>query len=138
LLFGTGKVSWVREFNPQEPHRAHGMGVQFLQVAPACRPMLDRLLQHKPQPPRHTTTGGISISDSHPGQEGATSQIPGELEGDPSTWIDDHAMRAAIDRARVFASRIEDVETLRTQAPEERPTLKEASVQLPRLLDQRH
>jgi uncharacterized protein (TIGR02266 family) len=139
LLFGTGKVSWVREFNPQEPHRAHGMGVQFLQVAPACRPMLDRLLQHKLQPPRHTNTGGLSISDSHPGQEGATSQIPGELEGDPCTWIDDQAMRAAIDRARVFASRIEDVETLRTQDPEVAPpTLEEALAQLPRLLDQQH
>jgi molecular chaperone DnaK len=27
LLYGLGKVTWVREFNPAEPHRAHGMGV---------------------------------------------------------------------------------------------------------------
>jgi hypothetical protein len=100
--------------------------------------MLDRLLQHKPQPPRHATTGGMSLSDSRPGQEGATSQMPGERDSDPSTWIDDQAVRVAIDRARVFASRIEDVEALRTQAPEEPPTLKEALANLPRLLDQRH
>jgi uncharacterized protein (TIGR02266 family) len=139
LLFGTGKVSWVREFNLQEPHRAHGMGVQFLQVAPSCRPMLDRLLLHKNQPPRYTPTSGLSTSDSHPGHEGVASQIPAELEGDPSTWIDDQALRVAIDRARVFSSRIEDVETLRTHDPEAAPpTLEEALAQLPRLLDQRH
>jgi len=47
LLGGTGKVAWVREFNPQEPQRAHGMGVQFLNVAPGSRIKLDRLLAYK-------------------------------------------------------------------------------------------
>jgi molecular chaperone DnaK len=60
LLWGTGRVTWVREFNPAEPHRAHGMGVQFTLVAPECRPLLDRLLATK-NAARPTPGAGVPI-----------------------------------------------------------------------------
>ena len=38
VLSGEGRVTWVKEFNPAEPHRPYGMGVQFLYVDPETRP----------------------------------------------------------------------------------------------------
>jgi hypothetical protein len=66
-----------------------------------------------------------------------TSQMPAQLEGDPSTWIDDHGVRLAADRARLLASRIDDVESLRLRERDEPATLEEALAGLSRLLDPR-
>ena len=145
LLGGTGKVAWVREFNPEDPQRAHGMGVQFLAVAPGSRPMLERLLAHKALPARLTPVSGVPVTFSHP-QEHAPGSPSAPASGlhraiatdsDPNTWIDDRGVRLAADRARVIASRIEDVEALRVRDREEAPTLEEALAELPRLLGPR-
>jgi uncharacterized protein (TIGR02266 family) len=136
LLHGTGKVTWVREYDPQEPQRAHGMGVQFLQVAPACKPLLDRLLDYKALPPHFTPISGIPLAATSPAQERPAQAFP-SLEGDPSTWIDDQGVRMATDRARLLASRIEDVEGLRTRERDESANLEEALAGLPRLLGPR-
>jgi uncharacterized protein (TIGR02266 family) len=146
LLAGTGKVAWVREFNPQEPQRAHGMGVQFLAVAPGSRPMLERLLTHKAAPPLRTPSGGVPVTTPRPKADlsriplsalgsGPHGIIP--LDGDPSTWMDDQGVRQAANRARVLASRVDDVEALRTREREEPPTIEEALAELPRLLGPR-
>jgi uncharacterized protein (TIGR02266 family) len=137
LLLGTGMVKWVREYNPEEPQRAHGMGVQFLKLDPTCKPMLDRLLDYKAMPPRFTPIGGVPMTAPHPTQAGDTTQIPGLLEGDPSTWIDDQGVRLATNRARLLASRIEDVESLRGRERDEPATIEEALAGLPRLLGPR-
>ena len=46
-LGGQGKVTWVREYNPAEPNRPYGMGVQFTRVDAASRPVLARILKAK-------------------------------------------------------------------------------------------
>ena len=134
LLWGTGRVTWVREFNPEEPQRAHGMGVQFLQVAPDCRPMLELLLGRKATPPRFTPVGGVPMTVPRPDAAPSGGAVPNPLEGDPSTWIDDPAMRLAVDRARLLARRTEDVEALRVKEHDEPVTLETALEDLPRLL----
>jgi len=73
---------------------------------------------------------------AEPALAGAPATI--QLDGDPSTWIDDSAMRQAVDRARLFASRTEDVEALRVREHEESITLDTALSDLPRLLGPRH
>jgi len=138
LLWGTGKVTWVREFNPQEPQRAHGMGVQFLQVAPESRAMLDRLLAYKAQPARFTPVSGVPLTPPRTEPQGSSdARATLSVDGDPSAWIDDQGVRQAADRARLLASRIDDVESLRTQEREEAPTLEQALSDLPRLLGPR-
>jgi uncharacterized protein (TIGR02266 family) len=138
LLAGTGKVTWVRDFNPNEPQRAHGMGVQFLQVAPGTRPMLDRLLEHKALPPRLTPVVSGPISTPRAETRRSTPHnLPIALDGDPSTWIDDQAVKQAIDRARLLASKIDDVESLRVRDKEAPPSREEALADLPRLLSSR-
>jgi uncharacterized protein (TIGR02266 family) len=139
LLAGTGKVTWVRDFNPNEPQRAHGMGVQFLELAPNTKPMLDRLLEHKSQPPRLTpAVAGLPVASTTPNARRPTpAETPIGLDGDPSTWIDDQAVKQAIDRARLLASRIEDVENLRVRDKDDPPSLEQALADLPRLLGSR-
>jgi uncharacterized protein (TIGR02266 family) len=147
MLGGSGKVAWVREFDPQAPQRAHGMGVQFIKIAPGSRPMLERLLAHKSSPTRRTPASGVPASTPSETAE-ASPQAPASvagsaphemfnLEGDPSTWIDDQGVRAAADRARVLASRVEDVETLRKRDREDPPSIEQALADLPRLLTPR-
>jgi uncharacterized protein (TIGR02266 family) len=145
LLGGSGKVAWVRDFDPQEPQRAHGMGVQFLKVAPASRPMLERLLAFKAQPIRTPSSGvptrrsGSEASGPRPATTSVASapRKADLLDGDVSSWIDDPGMRAAADRARVLASRVEDVEALRVREREDPPTIEQALADLPRLLGMR-
>ncbi len=135
MLAGTGKVTWVRDFNPDEPHRAHGMGVQFLQLAPSCRPLLEKLLAYKARPTRYTPVAGVAVADAPAQAEesGGHREHP-SVEGDPSTWIDEQGVKQAVERARLFASKVDDVEALRVREREEAPSLEEALAELPRLL----
>jgi uncharacterized protein (TIGR02266 family) len=135
LLTGTGKVAWVREFNPEEPQRAHGMGVQFLQLTPSCRPFLERLLAYKSRPSRFTPVAGVpAVAETAERQDSAPHTASPSPDGDASTWIDEQGVRQAVDRARVLASRVEDVESLRIREREDPPSLEEALAELPRLL----
>ncbi len=135
LLAGTGKVTWVREFNPEEPQRAHGMGVQFLQLTPTCRPLLEKVLAYKSRPTRFTPVAGVpavvETAERHDSAPRTGSPSP---DGDPSTWIDDAGVRQAVDRARGLASRVDDVESLRIREREDPPSLEEALAALPRRL----
>ncbi len=99
------------------------------------------MLAFKAQPARHSPPGGVPIQAANL-QESSSQRTRGgsgalsltALEGDPSSWIDDQGVRAATDRARVLASRVEDVEALRTRDREDPPTLEQALADLPRLL----
>ena len=134
LLCGTGRVTWVRDYDPREPQRAHGMGVQFLRVDPSTKPMLEKLLSYKSLPQRFTPAAGVPFTTPRPAitRTGTSETLP--ADGDPSTWIDDQGMRKAIDRARILARGVDDVEVLRKREREETPTLEAALAQLPRLL----
>ena len=134
LLWGTGKVTWVRDYDPQEPQRAHGMGVQFLQVAPDAKPMLEELLSYKNLPQRFTPAAGLPFTTPSPSPTRTASSDALPAEGDAGTWIDDQGMRKAIDRARLLARGMDDVEVLRKRERDEPPTLEAALAQLPRLL----
>lgn len=47
VLAGAGRVTWVRQFDPAEPTRAFGMGVQFTAIDGASKPVLARILRWK-------------------------------------------------------------------------------------------
>jgi uncharacterized protein (TIGR02266 family) len=46
-LAGRGRVTWVKEFNPAEPNRPFGMGVQFVDLTGQSRAVLGRILRTK-------------------------------------------------------------------------------------------
>jgi len=137
VLWGSGRVTWVREFNPAEPHRAHGMGVQFTFVDPECRPLLDRLLERK-NAVRLTPVSGVPIVlprqtsvASLAARGSATSPSP---DGSPDEWADDASLRRAADRARMLAGGTDEIESLLQRTPEEPTTLEQALADLPRLI----
>ena len=139
LLWGTGRVTWVREFNPAEPHRAHGMGVQFTFVDPECRSLLDRLLATK-NAARPTPVSGVPIivprqpSGAAPA---AGEQVKSPSPEDPGEWADDASVRRASDRARMLAGGADDLESLLQRTPDEPTTLEQALAELPRMLSSR-
>jgi molecular chaperone DnaK len=139
LLWGTGQVTWVREFNPAEPHRAHGMGVQFTFVDPECRPLLDRLLEKKTAA-RPTPVSGVPIVvPRHPSGESSTARPPATSPSpdDFGEWADDASVRRASDRARMLTGGAEEIESLLQPTPEEPATLEQALAELPRLISNR-
>ena len=134
LLWGLGRVTWVREFNPAEPHRAHGMGVQFTALDPKCLPLLERLLERKSSS-RPTAANGVPAVGST-GSGERRMQVSRPTEEEISEWVttDDTALRRAVDRARMLAGNNEDVESLLQPTPEESVTLEKALAELPRML----
>ncbi|HJX62322.1 MAG TPA: PilZ domain-containing protein [Polyangia bacterium] len=139
VLWGSGRVTWVREFNPAEPHRAHGMGVQFTFLDPECRPLLDRLLERK-KAVRLTPVSGVPIvlprqtsAASLAARGSATSASP---DG-PDEWADDTAVRRAADRARMLLGGTDEIESLLQRTPDEPTTLEQALADLPRLISNR-
>jgi uncharacterized protein (TIGR02266 family) len=130
VLSGRGRVTWVKEFNPAEPHRPYGMGVQFLQVDPEARPVLDRLLRRKQSRPASgepASGGGVP-----PGIDSSPDRSALARSGDEAQ--DDAALRRTLERARVLSARTEDIEMLLGSEPEEPATLSQALDDLPRLL----
>lgn len=133
VLSGEGRVTWVKEFNPAEPHRPYGMGVQFLYVDPDARPVLDRLLKKKEL---SKSAPQATVSATAP----AAVVVPRPVEApDPRAINDDDldetTMRRALDRARLLSSRTDDLDALLAPDPEESPaTISQALAELPRLL----
>jgi len=138
VLSGEGRVTWVKEFNPAEPHRPYGMGVQFLYLDPDARPVLERLLKKKelsrssPQPAVGTsagTGGGSKTIETRP-----LSSLPdaGTITDDD---LDETTMRRTIDRARSLSARTDDLDALLAPDADEGPaTLSQALADLHRLL----
>jgi uncharacterized protein (TIGR02266 family) len=132
VLSGEGRVTWVKEFNPAEPHRPYGMGVQFLYVDPDARPILERLLKKK-ELSRSGSQPTIS-SPVAPLESRAPATVP-ELRAISDEDLDEPTMRRTLDRARILSSRTDDLDALLAPDPEESPaTLSQALAELPRLL----
>jgi uncharacterized protein (TIGR02266 family) len=143
-LAGEGKVIWIKEYNPAEPGKAHGMGVQFMRLEPGAREVLNRLLQIKSgaRPagePRGGTQPGAALAAARTGN-GTTLRRPTvdtsvDLAGEYG--LDEAALRRAVDRVRVGGVRpTEDsLDELLTREPLEPATLAQALSELPRLLD---
>ncbi len=47
VLKGEGAVAWVREFDPRNPNRPHGMGIKFARLDSESRKVIDRILAFK-------------------------------------------------------------------------------------------
>jgi uncharacterized protein (TIGR02266 family) len=144
-LSGEGKVIWIKEFNPAEPQRPHGMGVQFTRVDPGSRETLGRILRAKgggqpgagPRPPSqpvrpigapHGTTNGT----------GAKPHVDTTVDLAAEYKVDDTTLRLTVERYRVGAARASEDEIenlLKPDPPEPAPTLAQALSELPRLID---
>jgi uncharacterized protein (TIGR02266 family) len=134
VLSGKGRVTWVKEFIPTEPHRPYGMGVQFLEVDVVARPVLERLLQRKQARPTPPASLGQNAWTGSEGARAADRATPGDGGDDD---LDDTALRRTLERARALSARTEDLDGLLALDPEESATLAQALDDLPRLLSGR-
>jgi uncharacterized protein (TIGR02266 family) len=138
LLWGSGRVTWVREFNPAEPHRAHGMGVQFTFVDPGCRPLLERLLEKKSVRPTPVSGVPIVVPRQPSGESSAVrGAVTSPSPDNADEWADDASVRRASDRARMLAGGADEIESLLQSTPDEPATLEQALAELPRLISTR-
>ncbi len=144
-LSGEGRVSWVKDWNPKEPTRAHGMGVQFIYVDPDARPMLERLLKQKeparrptPLPPSVASPGALAVGPaeqtSQPLVDRRRTRPSAEDLNEFDAGVAETAIRRALERARSSSLRDEDLDALLAPETESEPTLEMALAELPRLL----
>lgn len=145
VLAGQGKVTWVKAFSPDEPMRPYGMGVQFVNVTPACRPVLARILRSKEAngPAPRGLTGAYATLGSGPVQSGAVPSngtrpvvVDTSVDLAAELGVDETTLQLVLDRRRRLVARTDDdlAELLRPE-PVEIPTLAYALSELPRLLD---
>lgn len=160
LLSGEGKVAWVRAYNPAEPNRPYGLGVQFIHVDPNTRATLDDLLAAKeqtisartrpamPGDPRQTLAQP-ALAPSEVTRPDTQAHIPAAaLAGDGARdtephaavaedgeyMLDDTSLSRVLDRARMLAARTDDVTALLDKDSDPPASLSQAIADLPRML----
>jgi uncharacterized protein (TIGR02266 family) len=140
-LAGEGKVIWVKEFNPSEPTRAHGMGVQFTSLSAPSRAVLQRMLAQKgaQRPagaPRGLTQPMATLQASR-ANGAARPRVDTSVDLAAEFGLDDAALRRALDRAWGPGARPseDELDALLASEPAAPATLAQALKDLPRLLD---
>ena len=143
-LAGEGKVIWVKPYDPAEPQKPHGMGVQFVQIDPDSRETLNRILQAKgnPRAPAAPRTTGpqptLQRASAAPARANGRAHVDTNVDLAAEYGIDEVCSapghRSQLDdRDRGPAD--EDLEALLKPEPAETATLAQALAELPRLLD---
>ncbi len=145
-LAGEGKVIWVKAYDPAEPQKPHGMGVQFVQIDAGSRETLSRILQAKTNPrpaapvAAARTTGSqptLQRAGAAPARTNGRSHVDTNVDLAAEYGIDEASLRRVIDRNWTLGPRAgdEDIEALLKPEPAETATLAQALAELPRLLD---
>jgi uncharacterized protein (TIGR02266 family) len=151
-LAGEGKVIWVKAYDPAEPQKPHGMGVQFVQIDPGSRETLSRILQAKSNPRAPAaaapgmatatarTTGSqptVQRAGATPARTNGRSHVDTNVDLAAEYGIDEVSLRRVIDRNWMVGPRAsdDDLEALLKPEPAETATLAQALAEMPRLLD---
>jgi uncharacterized protein (TIGR02266 family) len=150
-LAGAGKVMWVKELNPAEPNKPHGMGVQFVRLDPASRETLNRMLKLRGMGgpaaaggPRSPSQPLAPLSRPHAGggSNGTAAAAPAprvdtSVDLAAEFGLEESAIRRAAVDSRLLAGRGADqeLEDLLKPEPAEPASLAQALAELPRLLD---
>jgi uncharacterized protein (TIGR02266 family) len=140
-LAGEGKVIWVKEFNPSEPTKPHGMGVQFTAMSAPSRQILQRMLalkptQRGPNAPRGLTAPLATLAARGVNGTGGP-RVDTNVDLAAEFGLEETQLRRALDRAWGPGGRpVEDeLQGLMGPEPAEPATLSQALVELRRMLD---
>ena len=140
-LAGEGKVIWVKEFNPGEPNKPHGMGVQFTVLSSASRALLQRMLAVKGTQRASGAARGLTqpLATLQSGRANGAPRARVDTSVDLAAefGLDEAVLRRALERAWGPGGRLgeDDLPGLLTPEPLERATLAQALKDLPRMLD---
>src|SRR5690606_14589111 len=47
VIEGIGEVRWIREYDRSRPGEPHGMGIQFIELKPESRALIERIIEHR-------------------------------------------------------------------------------------------
>ena len=61
VIEGSGEVRWIREYDRDRPNEPYGMGIQFTQLSPESRVLIERIIEH-----RRSLGGGQVEEDAIP------------------------------------------------------------------------
>lgn len=139
-LAGEGKVIWVKEYNPAEPAKAHGMGVQFLNLSAPSRDVLARMLKLKgpqriPGAPRGLTQPHATLQARG---NGTRARVDTSVDLAAEFGLDEATLRRALDRAWLPTGGRpdeDDLAGLLGGEASEPVTLAHVLKELPRMLD---
>jgi len=145
-LSGDGKVTWVKPFDPAQPQKAHGMGVQFLRLDGPSRETLNQMLARKAAlaqtgaVPRAVAGGSSGSIPMRTGSNGTpVIRVDTNVDLAAELGIDESRLRRASDRHRIAPGRatseIDELEALLKPEPVEPAGIAQALAELPRLLD---
>src|SRR5262249_51883721 len=116
-LSGAGKVIWVKPFNPAEPNKPHGMGVQFVRVDAASRDTLNRMLKARGNVrpgtgPRSPSQPVAPLNGPSNGTAGVAAQPRVDTSVDLASefGLEESALRRAAVDSRYLAGRTADQE----------------------------
>jgi uncharacterized protein (TIGR02266 family) len=86
LIRGEGSVTWVKEFDPKQPLKPHGMGVRFTKLDPDSRVLVDRMLAYKERSgDRGAEASGPIPHVAHDGPGSAPVILPDRPDRSPPT-----------------------------------------------------
>lgn len=139
-LAGEGKVIWVKEFNPDEPNKPHGMGVQFASLTAPSRAVLKRMLALKDAQKAAAAPRGLTAPLATLQARGngiPQPRVDTNVDLASEFGLDEAALRRAVDRAWGPGARPVEDELAGLLASEPAPpvTLAQVLKELPRMLD---
>jgi uncharacterized protein (TIGR02266 family) len=141
-LAGEGKVIWVKEYNPIEPTKPHGMGVQFVSLSAPSREVLARMLKLK-GPQRGLGGAGVPRGLTQPlttlqARAVAGARVDTSVDLAAEFGLDEATLRRALERAWTAPGGRpgeDDLAGLLGGGASEPATLAQALNELPRMLD---
>jgi uncharacterized protein (TIGR02266 family) len=140
VLAGDGTVSWVREWNPAEPNRPHGMGVRFVSIATDSKPILARLLRLKETSAsgpnlRRNTAPLPTLPETNSGAQLRAPAVDTAVDLAVEFGVDPLVVRSLIERTWMTGFRSEEeLSDLLKPEPVEPVSLSQALTELPRFL----
>jgi uncharacterized protein (TIGR02266 family) len=124
IIRGEGQVQWTKEYDPQHPMKAHGMGVKFSRLDADSQAVIDRALRWRAE---HGTNPGapvpIPTSSAHTIQTRGDSQADKLPQREPA--------RAAAAPIETFASPVDETTAPSLEPPVRAPDTNEPLPPMP-------
>jgi uncharacterized protein (TIGR02266 family) len=122
IIRGEGQVQWTREFDPQQPNKAHGMGVRFLRLDEESQAIVDRALAWRAQ-----QAAPRVASDAPSAPVVSEGSRPVSITPPPTPPADTRASDTRANDTRANDTRTDDPRAEDTRPDDARPMMQQPS-----------
>jgi uncharacterized protein (TIGR02266 family) len=137
VLAGRGRVTWVRPHDAEAPRKPYGMGIQFIEVDAATRPVLERLLEVREASGRVQAPGPERPRTGTATPAERTRKPSQPDDGEFDSGVSEIAIQRALEYARGLRGNLEQelADLLGDRSPADEPvTLEKAMSELQTML----